>query len=99
MPLICVQLIWKRTLPGQHQVMITAGKDRLIPDQRFSVDITGNSQRRTCKLRIENIGREDQGVYTCVIPTVPAVSADVHITVFGGKYCNIRKHCFASRDK
>lgn len=83
---VLYQILWRFTPTGKSSVLLTAGGAVVANNQRLRVEVTGSSARRTVRLRIMNVGPEDEGIYTCVVTGQPPVSEDVRITVTRGNF-------------
>lgn len=81
--------MWQQKTPGHNPILLTANNLVFVYNDRLNIRMTGTPELRTLILRIYDVGPEDQGTYTCAVPTLPDVAADVEITVIGGKKPNV----------
>lgn len=63
--------------------MLTANGATLINDPRFNAIVSGSPAQREVRLKVRNVRKDDAGVYTCEVPTIPPVQVNVSISITG----------------
>ncbi|XP_014676184.1 PREDICTED: uncharacterized protein LOC106816142 [Priapulus caudatus] len=78
-----MNVIWTYQRPGGELILLTSDGAVVDDNDRLSVQLSGDARRRIVRLRIANLGREDQGNYACEVPAREPIVVTITITVRG----------------